>query len=177
MGLKKHLERFIRGWLPKEPQAPSYKVKMAKEPTKAFKVLWYVIVFAILALMITAVIVFFIPFYAESLLNRTIVLVFRVLVLTALVVLAVYFKRRGRNDNKAQPISQFFYKKYRSRAIYMICFGLATGFMLSGLVVFLLGQPLPINYSLPLFFAFTGVGAFIGDWIGKKRNYQFPLLP
>ena len=92
--------------------------------------------------------------------------------------IAVYLKRRGRpDDSKSQLLVQIMYKKYRSRAIYMILFGLATGFMLSGLATGLLGQPLPIHYSLLLFFAFIGVGAVIGDWIGKKRDYRWPLLP
>ena len=116
--------------------------------------------FAILALIIAAVIMFFIPVLAENSLIHLIVAVLITLVAI------VSYRAYGRDYYKNRP--------KESRFVFMICFGLATGFMLSGLVVGLLGQPLPIHYSLPLFFAFIGVGAFIGDWIGKKRNYQFP---
>jgi hypothetical protein len=58
MGLKKHLKKRIRGWMPKE----STTLTAAKEPTKTVKVLWYVVVVAVLALMVALVIVFYIPF-------------------------------------------------------------------------------------------------------------------
>jgi hypothetical protein len=64
---------------------------------------------------------------------------------------------------------------WRVRAIYPIGFGLATGFLLSVVVVLILGQPLPRTYSLPLFFGFCGIGAVIDDWIGKKVGYRWPI--
>jgi hypothetical protein len=51
MNVKKILESRIKGWFPKEPNQPHTKVKLAEEPTKAFKVLWYVVVIAILTLI------------------------------------------------------------------------------------------------------------------------------
>ena len=124
------------------------------------------------------VILFYIPFLAESLVNRTVALTVVFIAMTGVVI----YLTRARSDYKRQPdyhstLNSLFYKKYRSRATFMICFGLASGFILSGLVVGILGQPLPIHYSLSLFFAFIAVGACIGDWVGKKRDYQFPLFP
>jgi MFS family permease len=154
MGLKKYLKNRIRVWLPKEPNRPSSKVKVAEAPTKAFKVLWYVLVFAVLTLIVASVIIFFIPFLVENSVNRLIVAV-----LYALAAIAFYIAY-GRDYYKSRP--------KESRAVFVICSGLAAGFMISGLVVGLLGQPLPRTYSLLLFFALIGVGAFVGDKVGKK---------
>jgi hypothetical protein len=178
MTVRKSLEERIHGWFPKQPNLPSNNVKAAEAPTKAFKILWYAVVLAILTLIIAAVIIFYIPFMVESFVNRTIALMVWFIALTAIIV----YLTRTRDNYKRRPnyhstVNSLLYRKYRSRAIFLISFGLATGFMLSGLVVGLLGQPLPRTYSLLLFFAFIGVGAFIGDWIGRKRNYQFPLFP
>ena len=118
------------------------------------KVLRFVVVLAILALIVAAVIIFFIPFLAENSLNRLIVAM-----LIALVAVVSY-RAYGRDYYKSRP--------KESRVVFMICFGLATGFMLSGLVVGILGQPLPRTYSLLLFFAFIGVGAFVGDKVRGK---------
>jgi lipid-binding SYLF domain-containing protein len=80
-------------------------------------------------------------------------------VLYALAAIAFYIAY-GRDYYKSRP--------KESRAVFVICSGLAAGFMISGLVVGLLGQPLPRTYSLLLFFALIGVGAFVGDKVGKK---------
>jgi len=47
--------------------------------------------------------------------------------------------------------------------------------LLSVAVVLVMGQPLPSAYSLLFFFAFTGVGAVIGDLIGKQVDYRWSI--
>jgi drug/metabolite transporter (DMT)-like permease len=154
MNLKKCLKNQIHGWLPKETNPPNNKVKVTEAPTTAVKVLWYVVVLAILALIVVAVIMFYIPFLTESLVNRTIALV-----LFAPVAFAFY-RAYGRDYYKSRP--------KESRAVFVACSGLASGFMISGLAVAFLGHPLPFPYSLLLFFAIVGVGAFVGDKAGRK---------
>jgi len=154
MGLKENLENRIRGWLPKEPNQPNNKVRVAEAPTTAVKVLWYVVMFAILALITAAVIMFYIPFLAENIINRIVSLM-----LLAVIAFASYYAY-GRDYYKMHP--------KKSRAVFVACSGLASGFGISALVVVFLGQPLPRTYSLPLFFAIVGVGALVGDKAGKK---------
>jgi len=136
------------------------------------------IIIGSLALMVVAVVMFLVPFMAESYLNQVIVRLFWLVPAVALVGIAVYLKRRGRLGRDAPVSGQILRRMligWRVRAIYPIGFGSATGFMLSGIVVFLLGQPLPRTYSIPLFFAFCGVGAVIGELIGKKVDYRWPI--
>lgn len=42
MNLKKYLEERIRGWLPKEPQAPSCQLKTNRKPPKIRTQIWIV---------------------------------------------------------------------------------------------------------------------------------------
>jgi len=175
--LKKDLENRVRGWIPKEPKVPISKIKAAKisSPPKVMRI---AIMVGILVLMIVAAVMFLVPFMAESYLNHAIVRLFWLVSVVALVGIAIYLKRRGpRDGSKSQLFVEFMYKKYRSRPVYLVIFGLVFGFMLSGLAVAILGQPLPVHYSVPLFFAFIGVGAVIGDLIGRKLDYRWPLLP
>ena len=177
MATKKKFASLFRGWIPTELNLPSNRVKAAKgSAPKAVRV---VIMVGVLALMTFLAVTFLVPFMAESSINNAIVWAVRLLAVGALVGLAVYLKRRGNypEDSKSQLFVEMMFKKYRSRPIYLVLFGLAFGFMLSGLVVAMLGQPLPVHYSVPLFFVFIGVGAVIGDLIGRKVNYRWPLLP
>ena len=132
----------------------------------------------VLALMVVLAVMFLVPFMAESYLNQTIVRVFRLLAFGALVGIALYLKRRGRLGREASPTGQVLRRMligWRVSVIYPITFGLGTGFLLSAVVVLVLGQPLPRTYSLPLFFAFCGVGAVIGELIGRKVDYRWPI--
>lgn len=152
--LKKRLENSIRGWLPKEQHLQNYKVKVAKEQPKAFKILWYIVVFAILAVIAAAVIIFLIPFYAESLVNRTIVLVIYVLV-----VIAVY-RAYGRDYFKRHP------RERRFRIMLMS--GTLTALTAMILLSVILGSPKPYLPYLWIPVIVLGVvGAFIGDMIWK----------
>jgi hypothetical protein len=176
---KNRLKIVDLGWFPKEPGLAGNRIKAAK--TGPPKVVRVAIMVGILALMTVAAVTFLVPFMAESFLNRTIVWMVRILAVTMLVAALVYYKRRGhrgrlgREDSVTGEILKRALIGWRVRAIYPIGFGLATGFMLSAAVVLILGQPLPRIYSLPLFFVFCGVGAVIGEWIGKKVDYRWPI--
>ena len=176
---KKDLKNRIRGWFPKEPGLPGNRMKAAKawNPPKAMRV---VIMVGILALMVIGVATGFITFLvplsdSESFLVRRVIGLLPVLVGTAVVAIIIYTRRRPREDSAVGQILRRTIIGWRVRTIYPVCFGLAAGFMLSAAVVSLLGQPLPITYSLPLFFAFIGVGAVIGEWIGRKVDYRWPI--
>ncbi len=108
------------------------------------KVVRIVIMVGVLALMTFVAITFLVPFMAESSINNAIVWTVRLLAVGTLVGLAVYLKRRGNypEDSKSQLFVEMMFKKYRSRPIYLVLFGLAFGFMLSGLVVAMWVQPL-----------------------------------
>ncbi len=172
MGLKE-LEKRVRGWFPKEPSTPSSKIAAkVSNPPKTVRI---GIMVAILALMVVVTATFLVPFMAEV---RAVIWVIRVLYLTMIVVAIVYYRRHGRigrEDSASGQILQRVIIGWRVRAIYPIGFGLGTGFMLSAAVVLILGQPLPSTYSLLLFFAFIGIGAVIGEWIGKKVGYRWPI--
>jgi amino acid transporter len=155
MNVKEYLENRIRGWLPKEPSMPSNRIKAAEAPIKAFKVLWYVVVFAILALIVTAVVIFYIPFLAESLVNRTIVLV-----IYALVAFALY-RAYGRDYYKRHPREHRFG--------IMLVSGALTALTVMILLSVILGSPKAYLPYLWIPVILLGVaGAFIGDIILKK---------
>ena len=122
--------------------------------SKAFKVLWRVLVVAILALIVALVIVFHIPLLREYPGYRYI--------MTLLLALAgiAFYLAYGRRYYERRP--------KESRAVFVVCFALASGFMIIGMVGVLLGRPLPSLHSFLLFLALIGVGAYIGDKVGKK---------
>jgi predicted MFS family arabinose efflux permease len=139
---KKKIASLFRGWIPKEPSIPTSRIKMTKmNPPKVVRI---VIMVGVLALMTFVAITFLVPFMAESSINNAIVWTVRLLAVGTLVGLAVYLKRRGNypEDSKSQLFVEMMFKKYRSRPIYLVLFGLAFGFMLSGLVVAMWVQPL-----------------------------------
>lgn len=127
----------------------SYRAK-----SKAFKVLWPIIVVAILALIVALVIVFHIPLLREYPVYRYITTL-----LLALASIAFYLTYGRR-----------YYETHRkqSRGVFVVCFSLASGFMIIGMVGILLGRPLLYPHSFLLFLALIGVGAFIGDKLGRK---------
>ena len=73
-----------------------------------------------------------------------------------------------------------------NRAIYIAFGASGTGFIVffGGTFIFMAtGFPSPSNYlgfweiMFLFFIAPNIIGAFIGDWIGKRRNYVLPLSP
>ncbi|TET19964.1 hypothetical protein E3J74_04580 [Candidatus Bathyarchaeota archaeon] len=75
-----------------------------------------------------------------------------------------------RNGWEIQKVVRRYYETHRkqSRVVFVVCFSLASGFMIIGMVGILLGRPLPYPHSFLLFLALIGVGAYIGDKVGRK---------
>jgi hypothetical protein len=163
MGIKKYLEKHIRGWLPKEPNLPSNKVKMADAKTKApkprwWRPLWIVTVLGTIVSGLVSFLIFNVP------LERAIALLF-----FAFGCLGFAYYIRVRPSIKV------------NRAVYILLGISPIGFCLSLAWNFTIGR-----YTTPwlgIWGFFIGlivpctIGAFIGDWIGKRRNYQLPLSP
>ncbi len=142
---KADLQQREMGW---KKVAGSYRVK-----SKAFKVLWIVVV-AILVLIVALVILFHISLLMEYPVYRYVTTL-----LLALVGIAFYLTYSRRHYETHQK---------QSRIVFVVCFSLANSFLISGVVVALLGRPLPSPYSFLLFLALIGVGAYIGDELGRK---------
>jgi len=73
-----------------------------------------------------------------------------------------------------------------NRAIYITFGASGTGFIVfygSAFIIMATGLPSPFGYLGPwitiimLYIAPNIIGALIGDWIGKRRNYILPLTP
>ncbi|MCW4005346.1 MAG: hypothetical protein NWF04_01910 [Candidatus Bathyarchaeota archaeon] len=150
----KELKEVIRGWLPKEPNPQNSKVKAAGEPSKATRILWYVVVVAVLAVMVTAVIVFYVPFLAESFVNRTLAFVVYVPVVVAIYIIF------GRDYYRKHP------REHRARII--ITSGLLTALTATVTLSLILGS-LPPYFWLYLILLFA-IGSIIGDQITKKTG-------
>jgi hypothetical protein len=168
MNVKKRLETLIRGWLPKEDNVPRDKLKMAEtEVSKTkpwwWKPLWLVTMLAAIASAATGFFLFDVP------LTRAI----RAVVLTFLGLSIAYYIR-------VRPSITV------NRAVYIIFGASATGLTVqfgTALIIAATGLPPPINFlgflGFVILFMITPnvIGAFIGDWIGKRRNYLLPLTP
>lgn len=122
--------------------------------SKAFKVLWPIIVVAILVFMVALVIVFHVPLMMEYPGYRYIAML-----LLVLVTIASYIAY-GRRYYERRP-------KQR-RVAFMVCFGLASSFMIIGMVRVLMSRPLPPLHSFLLFLALIPVAAYIWDTVGRK---------
>jgi hypothetical protein len=73
-----------------------------------------------------------------------------------------------------------------NRALYIALGALGTWFIVffgGAFIILTTGLPPPFAYLGPLggfiifFIAPYIIGAFIGDWIGRRRNYRLPLSP
>ncbi len=157
MKIEKSKLNRIRGWFPKEPNISINSVKAADAPTKAFKVLWYLVFFTILAFIVAAVIMFYVPFLAESLVNRTVALA-----IYALVVFVVY-RVFGRDYYRRHP------KEHRIRI--MLASGAIIAITSMILLSAVLGSPKPYLPYLWIPIILLGVaGAFVGGILWKKMR-------
>lgn len=164
MNLKKYLEKRIHGWLPKEPNLPRIRIKVAEAKTEVpkprwWKPLWMALV--AIALIFVVINYFLFHYSLSSVLGG--------LAITLLGIGAAYYIR-------VRPSLTV------NRVVY-ICLGFGISwvvwliFAFSGvgrLVTDTIGVwPALIISDVVLYVA----GALIGDWIGKRRNYQLPLSP
>jgi VIT1/CCC1 family predicted Fe2+/Mn2+ transporter len=164
MGIKKYMEKRIRGWLPKEPNLPSSKVKMADAKTKVTKPRWWkpLWITALFIVIIFGVVNYFLLHYPLS-------SVIGGIAISLLGIGAAYYIR-------VRPSVKV------NRVVY-ICLGLGIGWVAWVIYAItgigrLVTDTLGVWPSLIISFAvFYTIGALIGDWIGKRRNYQLPLSP
>jgi amino acid transporter len=153
----KQLANKIRGWFPKEPTLKSSRVKAVDAPTKAFKVAWYLLIFAILAFIVAAVVIFYVPFLSESLLNRTVALV-----IYASIVIIIY-RIFGRDYFRRHP------KEHRIRL--MLASGAITAITSMVLFSLIFGSPQPYLPYLWIPVILLGiVGALVGNLIWKRMH-------
>jgi len=164
MNLKKYLEKRIHGWLPKEPNLPSNKVKMSEAKTKVTKPRWWKPLW--MALVAIAVIFGVINYF---LFHYPLSSVIGGMAITLLGIGAAYYIR-------VRPSMKV------NRVVY-ICLGLGIGWVM-WIIYAITGvgrwvtDTFGVWPSLIIGFAvFYTIGALIGDWIGKRRNYQLPLSP
>jgi hypothetical protein len=165
MTLKKRLESVIRGWFPKEPKMPRDKVKMAETKVSKpkpwwWKPLWIGTILSTIAVSIVGYLIW----------NGPLVRAVAGLILTFLAIGFAYYIR-------VRPSMKI------NRAIYILIGITPIGFVLWVICTFILNRVIITSASgtWPLFLASGavcfGLGALIGDWIGKRRNYILPLTP
>ena len=156
MNPKKYLNR-IRGWLPRE--SILLYVQKASKPIW-WKPLW---IATLLLTLVSGVIGYFI-------LHVPVERVTSLLVLTFVCIGIAYYIR-------VKPSIRVNRALYILLGISPIGFGLWILYALSGIGMFITTHfgtwvSLIIGFTVPY-----AIGAFIGDWIGKRRNYQLPLSP
>lgn len=153
----KQLANKIRGWFPKEPNLKNSRVKAVDEPTKAFKVAWYLLIFTILAFIVAAVVIFYVPFLSASLLNRTVALI-----VYASIVIIIY-RIFGRDYYRRHP------KEHRIRL--MLASGAITAITSMILFSAVLGSPQPYLPYLWIPVIFLGIaGALVGNMLWKRMH-------
>jgi len=161
MNLKKYLENRIRGWLPKEYQG-AFVQKMSKPIWS--KTLWIGIVFSIVVIFTVAC---------------------GILVFSALHMILQQVTVGSVLGSILMGIAYYLRFRYSERALirglYVFLGATPLGFCLNVAYVVFLGRYVTgwlmgwFNIIVTVGILITG--AFIGDWIGKRRNYQLPLSP
>ena len=164
MNSLRYLENRIRGWLPKEPNLPSNKVKMSEAKTKVTKPYWWKplwIASVVIAIVFVVINYFLFHFSLSSVIGG--------MAITLLGIGAAYYIR-------VRPSVTV------NRVVY-ICSGLGIGWVM-WVIYAITGIGRWVTDTLGVwpslifgFVVFWTVGALIGDWIGKQRNYQLPLSP
>jgi len=155
MTLKKHLQQIIRGWLPKN-SVTTYLHKTSKP------IWWKPLWIAILILTIASGIIGYFALYIP--LQQVII----GLVLAFVCIGIAYYIR-------VKPSIKV------NRALYILLGITPFGFVVSVAYAVFLGRYVTgwlmgwFNIIVTIGILITG--AFIGDWIGKRRNYQLPLSP
>ena len=165
MKLRKHLETLVRGWFPKEPNLPGDKLKSAAAKTKVSKPKpkWWKPYWIALAIVTIALGVFNYLFLNASLQGATIGLIL------ALLGIGFAYYIRVRPSFRV------------NKALYILLGITPIGFLLwiiwaiSGIgrwVTDTIGAFPSLIISWAVCY---GIGALIGNWIGKRRNYRLPL--
>jgi hypothetical protein len=153
----KSLENRIRGWIPKE-----YQFALARKMTKPvwWKPLWIATVLLTVASGVVSYFVF------DVSIERVVLLLF----LTFFCISIAYYIR-------VRPSIKVNRALYVLLGITPLGFSLWMALALSGLGRMLTNAVGALPSLLVGWAVCLSVGALLGDWIGKKRNYQLPLSP
>ncbi|MCW4015528.1 MAG: hypothetical protein NWF06_04090 [Candidatus Bathyarchaeota archaeon] len=163
MNLKNSLKSLIRGWLPKESNMPKGKLKMAE--SKGSKPRWWKPYWIITAVM-TLILCLALPFFTGVTMERAVI----GLVATFLCMGFAYYIR-------VRPSFKV------NRALFILLGITPLGFVLWVICIYVLNRTALIGESgtwpiaVLCFVVCFGLGALIGDWIGKKRHYILPMTP
>ena len=153
--IKKYLENHVRGWLPKKPNF-ALAHKMSKP--RWWRPLWIV---SLLGIIISGLVLFLSGYVP---LER---MIFG-LVLAFLCVGVAYYIR-------VRPSMKV------NRALYVLLGITPFGFVISVAYAVFLGRYvtgwLMGWFNIIVTIGILIAGGFIGDWIGKQRNYQLPFSP
>jgi len=171
MNLKKYLENRIRGWFPKEPNLPSNKVKMNSEEkgTSKWRQFLPLLIISYIVLTVIQVVLYLLAYIDLSTFFGGVI----VLLLTIPLPYAIWHIQTRYQHSKTIHLMN---------KIAFILAGACLAFPITFFaVVFILGaESLTVlsNYigywpTIILLLAVPMiVGAFIGYWLGKRRNYR-----
>jgi len=170
MNIKNRLGSFIRGWFPEETKLPRDKIKIFETKAKVSKTKpwWWkpLLMASILICIVSAVAGFFL--FDVSLARAV-----AGLALSFLGICFAYYIRVRPSMNV-------------NRVMYILLGGSVTFWIIFGggaFIIWATGLPPPARYLGPWIslilvqIAPWIIGAFIGDWIGKRRNYILPMTP
>jgi len=155
MDSKKHLQNRIRGWLPKD-YVKVYLHRMSKPMW--WKPFWI----SLLIVTIATAILFFFTLHMplQQLIIGTVV---------AFVAIGFAYYIRVKPSFTV------------NRALYVLLGITPFGFVISVVYAVFLGRYVTGWFmgwfNIIVIIGILITGAFIGDWIGKRRNYQLPLSP
>jgi hypothetical protein len=161
MSTKNPLAFIIFGWLPKEPNMPHCKLSLLDHKTAPkswlWKTLWVTTSFFIVASCILTYFLLYQPLFRAA----------GGLVLTVLYLGITCYLR-------VKPSSRI------NQAVYLVLGITPIGFVLWVTSVSALNNTLLHGLGSYLavvlyFIACIGLGAFVGDWIGKRERYMIPF--
>ncbi len=154
MKAKKTLQNRVRGWFPKEPNTPQNRIKQLNfaSPPKIIRV---IIIFSILAVMVAAVVLFYVPFIGEFPIAHTASVI--VLAVIGIIVYRSYGRYYYRDHPQQQRGVTIFISSALTLLISMVTFNLVWG------------SPKPyLPYLWIPIILLVFIGAFLGNEVWKK---------
>jgi len=171
MNLKKYLEKRIRGWLPKEPNLPSNKVKMNSEEKKMSKWRQFLplLIISYTVLTVIQVILYLLAYIDLSTFFGGVL----VLLLTLPLPYAIWYIQTRYQHSKTIHLTNKIAFIMAGACLAFPITLFATAFIIWATDSAPLSSYLGTWPTLILLFVVpTIIGAFIGYWLGKRRNYR-----
>lgn len=164
MTIKNRLESTVRGWFPKEPKMPKSKLNIAEAKGSKHKPGWWK-PYWMLLVAITIALALVLLFFTTAPIERVVIGLG-----ASLLCMGFAYYIRVRPSMRV------------NRAIFIMIGITPIGFVLWVICIYVLNRVTLFTtstwpVSLLCFVACFGLGALIGDWIGKKRNYILPMTP